>query len=147
MFTPDHIVIHHSASKDGDTFNKDDLKREHLKRGWSDIGYHAVVDNVGGDYEVIYGRPMTIKGAHAYGFNHRSFGLCFVGNYSLEKPSRKMLEVGIERFIVPTMLFNNIHPDRVIRHSDTKSTECPGLLFPWDWFKKEVEKQWESYQK
>jgi N-acetylmuramoyl-L-alanine amidase len=147
MFTPDHIVVHHSATSDGEVFNKSALKAIHLKRGWSDIGYHAVVEEVAGEYEVILGRPMQIKGAHAYGFNHRSWGICFVGNYSLEKPSRDMLEVGIERWILPTMLANNIHPDRVLRHSDTKPTECPGKLFPWDWFKKEVEKQWEASQR
>jgi N-acetyl-anhydromuramyl-L-alanine amidase AmpD len=144
MFKPDHIVIHHSATFDGDVFNKDQLKQMHLQRGWSDIGYHAIVEKVGSAYEVVLGRPMTKMGAHAKGMNGRSFGICFVGNFSKAEPEFRQLFVGIHRWIIPTMETYNIHPDRVLRHSDTKPTECPGLKFPWDDFKKEVEAAWKA---
>jgi hypothetical protein len=148
MFRPDHIVIHHSASSDGETFNKDQLKRMHLQRGFSDIGYHAICEKVGPQYEVIIGRPTTQMGAHAkaQGFNHKSLGICFVGNFSKEKPDMTQLFFGIHRWIIPTMMHLNIHPDRVIRHSDIAPTECPGLKFPWAEFKKELEVAWQKNQ-
>jgi len=90
------LIIHCSASDYGDA---DTFRDWHVRgNGWSDIGYHYVILNgfrkSGGTFNpaengiVEPGRPLDQndyidvdeRGAHAYGFNHQSLGVCMVGN-------------------------------------------------------------------
>ena len=144
MFRPDHIVIHHSASKDGNTFDANTIKGMHLAKGWSDVGYHALVDNVGGEFSVILGRPITKMGAQAKGFNGRSLGICFIGNYELTEPDSAMIKTAVDDWIAPMSLLLNIHPDRIIAHRDAPKarTVCPGKYFPMNELKAQVKKYW-----
>lgn len=46
--------------------------------GWADIGYNFCI----GDTAVVYeGRGYGRQGAHSPGFNSRSIGFCFFGNF------------------------------------------------------------------
>ena len=45
-------------------------------RGWRDIGYHFVIRR---DGAVELGRDVKAIGAHAYGLNKYSIGICMVG--------------------------------------------------------------------
>lgn len=47
-------------------------------RGWSDIGYHFIVDMAGNIYQ---GRPETVLGAHVGGANTGNIGVCILGCY------------------------------------------------------------------
>ncbi len=47
-------------------------------RGWSDIGYHFLVDMAGNIYQ---GRPETVLGAHVGGANTGNIGVCALGCY------------------------------------------------------------------
>tara|TARA_Y100000310_G_scaffold301361_1_gene337787 strand:- start:723 stop:1163 length:441 start_codon:yes stop_codon:yes gene_type:complete len=134
MFKPDHIVIHHTATKDDESFNKDNVKDIHTAKRWRDIGYHFVVENVEGEFEVIVGRPLNIMGAHCKGFNQRSIGVAYVGNFEIAPPPPGMVRVGVDRIIVPLALALNIQHDRVVAHRNTGSTPtvCPGRYFPMD---------------
>ena len=38
------IIIHCTATREGDDISVDTIRRWHLARGWSDIGYHYVID-------------------------------------------------------------------------------------------------------
>jgi len=49
------IVVHHSASN-SITTKKADIERWHRQRGFSQIGYHKVIEGSG---SVINGRPET----------------------------------------------------------------------------------------
>jgi len=54
-----------------------EIKRWHVKeRGWSDIGYHFIIDR---DGTVAIGRPITRIGAHTKGRNKGSIGICLIG--------------------------------------------------------------------
>ena len=53
------------------------IRRFHIEeRGFSDIGYHWVIDV---DGELEKGRPMTEQGAHVSGENKGNIGICLVG--------------------------------------------------------------------
>lgn len=56
-----------------------EVKRWHVKdRGWSDIGYHYLIDR---DGTVAAGRPVERSGAHTRGRNHNSVGVALFGGH------------------------------------------------------------------
>ena len=95
---PEFIVWHCSASSWGTT---GEIRNWHLARGWSGIGYHGVVLNgyltardhrehnrvhwLDGSFEMGRRWDGNDKlddaevGAHAYGLNRQSVGLCLIG--------------------------------------------------------------------
>jgi len=125
------IVIHHSATEDGQTFSWRAIREYHiLTRGWLDIGYHAGCELVGTKFECMYGRPIHIIGAHARGSNRGSLGFCFVGNYDIIVPEFEMLEIAAKRVIAPWCLLFGITVDNIIPHNAKSSKTCPGVKFP-----------------
>lgn len=70
------IIVHCSATKEGQDFKEKDIKRWHLERGFNDIGYHYVVDL---DGTIEEGRSLELIGAHTKGQNRDSIGICYVG--------------------------------------------------------------------
>ena len=70
------IIIHCSATPEGRDDKTSDIKRWHLNKGWSDIGYHYVIEL---DGSVNMGRDIDRIGAHTKGYNTGSIGICYVG--------------------------------------------------------------------
>ncbi len=70
------IVIHCAATPPGMDIGVDTIRKWHRKRGWLDVGYHYVIKL---DGTIEDGRPADAMGAHVYGFNSRSIGICMVG--------------------------------------------------------------------
>ena len=79
----DSIVIHCSATRDGQNVKASDIDKWHRERGFKMIGYNYVID-LDGTVEV--GRPLTMDGAHCNTagvsgkvYNKHSIGICYVG--------------------------------------------------------------------
>ena len=77
----DYIVVHCAATKEGQNFTVNDIRRWHTApkpqgRGWSDIGYHYVIYL---DGSVHVGRDVDLIGAHVKNYNAHSIGICYVG--------------------------------------------------------------------
>lgn len=72
----DEIIIHYTASPEGEDFTNAQIKASHLARGFSDIGYHWII---GPNGEIRKGRDERLAGAHCKGHNTRSIGICYVG--------------------------------------------------------------------
>lgn len=70
------IIIHCSATRQGKDFTASDIRRWHLERGFSDIGYHFVIRR---DGTIERGRSLDKIGAHCLGHNRNSIGICYVG--------------------------------------------------------------------
>jgi len=70
------IVIHCTASPNGRPMSISQIRKEHMQRGFSDIGYHYVI-NVDGS--IMKGRPEQLVGAHAKDHNANSLGIALVG--------------------------------------------------------------------
>lgn len=139
-----HIVIHHTATDDGNSLTIDQL---HHKRGfWNGLGYHFLIDNgtdtrQEGQIEVGPRWIKQLDGAHANanGMNEHGIGISLVGNYSKTYVTPQQLDS--LTFLVRTLQkYYKIPKDRVIRHRDVpgKHTECPGNHFPWQQFKKRL---------
>ncbi len=72
----DEIILHYTATPEGEEFSNEQIRHSHLARGFSDIGYHYVI-GLNGD--IRPGRAEAIAGAHCTGHNTRSIGVCYVG--------------------------------------------------------------------
>ncbi len=82
------IVVHHTVSAASSQAAVpaaiDAICNFHVNgRGWSDIGYNAVIDPWGGIWEGrTGGLEDGISGAHAAGFNTSTQGIAMLGDYS-----------------------------------------------------------------
>lgn len=79
----DYIVVHCSYTKPNMNIGAKEIREWHLGRGWSDIGYNAVITRSG---DIEGGRDLDNDGdfleeigAHVLGANSRSVGVCLVG--------------------------------------------------------------------
>jgi N-acetyl-anhydromuramyl-L-alanine amidase AmpD len=142
-FTPTHIIIHHSLTKDDATVSWQAIRAYHVETmGWLDIGYHFGIERINHRYEILLGRSLTMVGAHCNqaSMNRLAFGICCVGNYDEELEVDEFIRnkgldclVQLVRdlrrlFFIP---MDNIHKHCVFATYKT----CPGSLFPWDLFK------------
>lgn len=126
----DKILIHHSAGPDGASLDREAIRRHHVEvNKWADIGYHFVVEKVGSRVEVIAGRPLDQDGAHCPGQNSRAIGICFIGDFTAEPPSREALETAAH-FIRGLCFALKISRSAIYPHREFRSTECPGKSFP-----------------
>lgn len=76
ILIPELIVVHASATPITMNVTVDMIREWHVKRGFSDIGYHKFIKR---DGTVHIGRDITRWGAHASGHNHNSLGICLEG--------------------------------------------------------------------
>jgi hypothetical protein len=131
MNSHQRIVIHHSATKDGQAFSWSAIKRYHVQNlGWAEIGYHAGVEFVDDDFFAMMGRDWDMDGAHTVGQNQNALGLCFVGNFDLWEPDTEMLLEGAKLVKLWRRLYN-IPISEIHKHSEYNPKTCPGALFPW----------------
>jgi len=70
------IIIHCADTPNGRETHASDIDRWHKERGWRCIGYHFVIAL---DGAVENGRPVSEEGAHCYGHNADSIGICMIG--------------------------------------------------------------------
>ncbi len=128
-----YIVIHHSATEDGNAASFDVM---HRAKGWNELGYHFVIDNgLGGrDGTVEVGSrwPVQKWGAHTGGtpgneYNEYGIGICLVGNFTRALPSPEQF-ASLKKLLAYLMAAYDIPPQRVIGHRDAPNakTECPG---------------------
>lgn len=131
----DHIMIHHSATVDSETYSWAAIRKYHMndpEHMWTDIGYHFGVEIVGADFEALVGRPLDMKGAHCPqgGMNERAIGICIVGNFDIVEPNPAALKVLSTRLLRPLMRIYNIPPAHIVFHREFNPAKtCPGKLF------------------
>ena len=70
------IILHCSATREGQDIKAKTIKQWHKDRGFDDIGYHYVIDL---DGTIEKGRAEELVGAHCKGHNATSIGICYVG--------------------------------------------------------------------
>ncbi|MCM1139014.1 MAG: N-acetylmuramoyl-L-alanine amidase [Muribaculum sp.] len=70
------IILHCSATPEGEDFSVEQIRQGHLARGFNDIGYHWYI---GRDGTIYKGRDESKVGAHTTGYNSHSIGVCYCG--------------------------------------------------------------------
>ncbi|MDO4707662.1 MAG: N-acetylmuramoyl-L-alanine amidase [Porphyromonadaceae bacterium] len=73
------IVLHCSATRSNMSYSAEQLEADHIARGFRRAGYHFYVRRSG---QVVSLRPLSEAGAHAWGFNRCSIGVCYEGGLS-----------------------------------------------------------------
>lgn len=133
------IVIHCSDSYWG---SAPEIRNWHVNgNGWADIGYHYVINNgkIRPDYyldsingAVEIGRQIdgdqivesNEKGAHAYGYNSDSIGVCLIGEEKFTQ-----FQIGTLFDLIPDLMIKlKISQENVVGHYelDPRKT-CPNL--------------------
>jgi len=132
------IIIHCSASDFGDV---ETIRKWHLERGFSDIGYHYVILNGNrmpfGEYKDIddglieLGRPWWRQGAHTKGENYDSLGICLIGNPKfIGAPEMWFTEnqlKSLRRLVSQLMQEFDIPPSQIHGHNEYAPKLCPGF--------------------
>lgn len=84
--TINEIIVHCSATPEGKDFTVSDIRKWHLQRGFSDIGYHYVIYR---DGSINKGRDESKIGAHCTGHNSNSIGVCYIGGLASDNKTPK----------------------------------------------------------
>ena len=129
------ITVHHSAEREPPDLNGSvarsaaavrSIQKAHMdgkETGYGDIGYHYVVDPYG---RVFEGREIAWQGAHSAGANNvQNIGVCMIGNFDEERPTRASLEK-LRQLIDGLRSTWKIPRSQVLTHQELKKTECPG---------------------
>jgi N-acetylmuramoyl-L-alanine amidase len=129
------LIIHHTSRVD---FTAEDTHLFHQKeRGWSGIGYNYFIEKNG---SIIEGRGLHV-GAHTYGYNRKTLGICATGDFDIEYPTEAQMKSLME---VCHYFMEQYHlqPKDVLGHRELDGfsyTTCPGKLFDMDAFRKMLE--------
>ena len=142
-----HCIIHHSAGNTQDTNYTNIIRNIYLlhtqSNGWDDIGYNYLIAKNGQIYSgrdpLGEGEEDNIQGAHFCGKNSGTMGICLLGNYEVDTPSRSLIQ-SLEQLLTWKLYKENlsaldstIHPlngseyvATIGQHKDGCSTLCPG---------------------
>ena len=84
------LIIHCSDTPDSEDLCASDIHKMHLGFGWDAIGYHKVIKR---DRNIQNGRPEFWIGAHTFGKNETSLGVCLIGKSNFTDLQFKSLEL------------------------------------------------------
>ena len=134
MRTITEIFIHCSATQPNWMASNscqqkvDEIRRWHKDKGWSDIGYHFVVDRQG---DVCVGRPVEKVGAHAKGHNSNSIGICLIGGFGSDANDKfEENYTDLQRKALDNLLkdLTGTYSNAKIRgHNEVSAKACPGF--------------------
>jgi len=141
------IVVHNSGTRQGNARVFDYYHRR-VRRMQNGLAYHFVIGNGtstgNGQIEVGDRWRRQINGGHVHSdyLNNISLGICLVGDFNRDQPTRAQLDAceelirylrdrcgKTERGTIPVKPHRDINPPRW-------PTDCPGDAFPYSWFRR-----------
>ena len=141
------IVVHNSGTRQGNA-RVFDYYHKHVRRMQNGLAYHFVIGNGtstgNGQVEVGDRWRRQINGGHVHSdyLNNISLGICLVGDFNRDQPTRAQLDAceelirylrdrcgKTERGTIPVKPHREINPPRW-------PTDCPGDDFPYSWFRR-----------
>jgi hypothetical protein len=141
------IVVHNSGTRQGNA-RVFDYYHRHVRRMQNGLAYHFVIGNGtstgNGQVEVGDRWRRQINGGHVHSdyLNNISLGICLVGDFNRDRPTRAQLDACEElirylrercgktdRGTIPVRPHREINPPRW-------PTDCPGDDFPYPWFRR-----------
>jgi N-acetyl-anhydromuramyl-L-alanine amidase AmpD len=141
------IVVHNSGTRQGNA-RVFDYYHRHVRRMQNGLAYHFVIGNGtstgNGQIEVGDRWRRQINGGHVHSdyLNNISLGICLVGDFNRDQPTRVQLDAceelirylrdrcgKTERGTIPVKPHREMNPPRW-------ATDCPGDDFPYSWFRR-----------
>jgi hypothetical protein len=141
------IVVHNSGTRQGNARVFDYYHRR-VRRMKNGLAYHFVIGNGtstgNGEIEIGDRWRRQINGGHVHSdfLNNISLGICLVGDFNRDQPTRAQLDSCEElvRYLrercgtadgraMPVRPHRDVNPPRW-------ATDCPGDAFPYPWFRK-----------
>ncbi|HEX4665023.1 MAG TPA: peptidoglycan recognition family protein [Chthoniobacterales bacterium] len=139
------IIVHNSGTRQGNARIFDYYHR-HVRRMHNGLAYHFVIGNGtssgNGEIEVGGRWRRQINGGHVHSdyLNNISLGICLVGDFNRDQPTRAQLDSceelirylrarcgKVDRHEIPVRPHREMNPPRW-------PTDCPGDDFPYRWF-------------
>jgi len=122
----DLLVIHCADTYKRMLVGAKEITRWHLDRGWSDCGYHFIINRFG---TVETGRNLDRIGAHVKGHNTGSIGICLVGGRSdNDKPEDNFTAEQKKTLAALIINLQIEHPDVDIKgHNELSVKSCPNF--------------------
>lgn len=121
------IIIHCTATREGDDISVSTIRKWHLARGWSDIGYHYVIDLKG---NINAGRPIELMGAHTKGQNKYSIGIAYVGGVESDGKTPKDTRTNAQKDAIVRLIkkLKGCYPNVTIHgHNEFSNKACPSF--------------------
>ena len=123
------LVLHCSATRRNQDYSVEQLRRDHLARGFRDIGYHFYIRK---DGTMTQHRMLLEVGAHARPYNRCSIGICYEGGLDEQgKPCNTMTGEQEKRLVELFRKLKTLFPKaKIVGHRDLPGTtpkECPCL--------------------
>ncbi len=123
----DTLIIHCTATPEGKDFTANDIDRWHRDRGFDGIGYHYVIRL---DGTVEQGRDIAKKGAHCYGHNASSIGICYVGGMTADGKAAKdtrtcKQRMALRKLVAQLCADYGIASSRIYGHNELAKRDCP----------------------
>ena len=139
------IIVHNSGTRQGNA-RIFDYYHKNVRRMRNGLAYHFVIGNGtssgNGEIEVGNRWQRQINGGHVHSdyLNNISLGICLVGDFNRDQPTRAQLDAceelirylrdrcgKVERHEIPVRPHREMNPPRW-------ATDCPGDDFPYRWF-------------
>ena len=127
MRSINEIIIHCSATREGQQVTVDTIKDWHLAKGWNDIGYHFYIDL---DGTINKGRDIDKMGAHCKGHNRNSIGICYCGGVEADGKTPKDTRTQEQKDSLLNVLktLKAMYPEAVIySHNEFAAKACPSF--------------------
>jgi N-acetylmuramoyl-L-alanine amidase len=125
------IVLHCSVSNFGGAVIID---KWHRQRGWPLIGYHFVIrysKNELFDGGIEIGRPVEKMGAHVYGHNTDSIGICLIGKPDPETGKCKFSQAQLlsaRKLCLHLMEKYDVGVENILGHYELDNNKtCPAM--------------------
>jgi len=145
----DYVVIHTAATKASRDIGVEEIDQWHKDRDWKGIGYHFVIRR---DGTLERGRSISQAGAHAYGYNRVSLGICMVGGLDNDRePEDNYTDTQYDTLHTLVVSLKQMYPQaEILGHRDlSPDVNGDGIIEKWEWLKAcpcfDVRSWWAQY--
>ncbi|MEY2501359.1 MAG: hypothetical protein QOI07_1693 [Verrucomicrobiota bacterium] len=134
------VIVHNSGTRQGSA-KVFDYYHRHVRRMKNGLAYHFVIGNGtstrNGQIEIGERWIRQARGGHVHSdyMNNIGLGICLVGDFNRDQPTRAQLEACEEliRYLQERCGKMVVRPHREV-NPPRWATDCPGDVFPYGWF-------------
>jgi N-acetylmuramoyl-L-alanine amidase len=134
------IIVHNSGTRQGSA-RVFDYYHRHVRRMKNGLAYHFVIGNGtstrNGQIEIGERWIRQMRGGHVHSdyMNNIGLGICLVGDFNRDQPTRAQLDACEEliKYLQERCGKMQVRPHREV-NPPRWATDCPGDVFPYGWF-------------